>query len=76
MFPLRWNFPFRKKDGSLVNIGDAMGGDYTLPTASPSTKGGIKVGSGLSMDGEKLNATPYNLPTASDKVKGGVKIGS
>ena len=54
MFPLRWNFPFRKKDGSLVNIGDAMGGDYSLPTASTTTKGGIKVGDGLTMDGEKL----------------------
>ena len=30
---------------------------YTLPTASSSTKGGIKVGSNLSMDGEVLNAT-------------------
>ncbi len=26
MFPLRWNFPFRKKDGSMVNLEDAMGG--------------------------------------------------
>jgi microcystin-dependent protein len=30
---------------------------YTLPTASASTKGGIKVGSGLSMNGDTLNVT-------------------
>jgi hypothetical protein len=29
---------------------------YTLPTASASTKGGIKVGTGLSMNGEVMNA--------------------
>lgn len=26
MFPLPWNFPFRKKDGTIVNVVDAMGG--------------------------------------------------
>ena len=34
MFPIRWNFPFRKKDGSVVNISDAMsggGGESELP---------------------------------------------
>ena len=31
--------------------------NYSLPTASSSTKGGIKVGSNLSMNGEVLNAT-------------------
>lgn len=33
------------------------GGSYTLPTASADTKGGVKIGSGLSMDGEVLSAT-------------------
>lgn len=73
MFPLRWNFPFRKKDGSLVNIEDAMGGDYTLPTASSSTKGGVKVGHGLSMEGEALNRDdelPGYSSTESGKVLG------
>ena len=55
MFPIPWNKAYRKKDGSLVNIDDAMGGDYTLPTASASTKGGIKVGSGLRIDDEVLS---------------------
>lgn len=31
--------------------------NYSLPTASSSTKGGIKIGSNLSMSGEVLNAT-------------------
>ena len=37
--------------------GGSSGGSYTLPTASASTKGGVKIGSGLSMDGEVLSAT-------------------
>lgn len=59
MFPLRWNFPFRKKDGSMVNLEDAMsggGGGYTLPTASADVKGGVKIGDGLQMVGEVLSA--------------------
>lgn len=37
--------------------GSGGGGSYTLPTASASTKGGVKIGSGLSMDGDVLSAT-------------------
>ena len=33
------------------------GGGYSLPTASPTTKGGVKIGTGLSMDGDVLNAS-------------------
>lgn len=87
MFPIPFNFPFRKKDGSMTTIGDEIssgggGGGYTLPTASASTKGGIKIGAGLSMDGEVLNNTnptppsPYNLPTASAETLGGIKVGT
>lgn len=83
MFPIPWNFPFKKKDGSTTTIDDAIsaggGGGYTLPTASGSTKGGIKIGSGLTMDGEVLNnnnPTAYTLPMASADVLGGVKVGS
>ena len=81
MFPIPFNFPFRKKDGSVTTIDAAIssgGTPYTLPTASAETKGGVKIGSGLSMSGETLNnsnPTPYSLPTASASVKGGVKIG-
>lgn len=81
MFPIPFNFPFRKKDGSVTTIDAAISGGgtpYTLPTASDTVKGGVKVGAGLTMDGETLkntNPTPYTLPTASDSTKGGVKVG-
>lgn len=52
------------------------GGSYTLPTASDSTLGGVKVGSGLSISSGVLSADAYSLPTATDKVLGGIKVGS
>lgn len=55
MFPIPWNFPFRKKDGSLGKIED-LGSAYALPTASANTKGGVKIGNGLTMTGEVLSA--------------------
>lgn len=82
MFPIPFNFPFIKSNGQRTTIGAAIsegGGSYTLPTASDSTKGGVKIGSGLTMTGEVLsnnNPTPYILPTASDENLGGVKVGS
>lgn len=33
------------------------GETYTLPTANATTKGGVKIGNGLAMDGETLNVT-------------------
>lgn len=33
------------------------GGSYTLPTASETIKGGVKIGDGLQMDGEVLSTT-------------------
>ena len=50
--------------------------NYTLPTASASVKGGIMVGSGLSITDGVLSAGAYTLPTAGSDTKGGVKIGS
>lgn len=87
MFPIPFNFPFRKNDGTVTTIGSAIsegggGGGYTLPTASADTKGGVKIGAGLTMDGEVLRntnptpPTPYTLPIASAETLGGVKIGS
>ena len=82
MFPIPFNFPFRKNDGTITTIDDAIssggGGGYTLPTASASVKGGVKVGDGLTMDGEVLKTTGggYTLPTASADIKGGVKVGA
>ena len=87
MFPIPFNIPFRKKDGSLSTLGDELnngggGSSYTLPTASADTKGGVKIGEGLTMEGEVLKnnnptpATPYVLPVASNETLGGVKVGS
>lgn len=51
---------------------------YTLPTASSSTLGGVKVGTGLSINtsGVLSNSYSYTLPNATSSVLGGVKIGS
>lgn len=52
--------------------------DSILPKASNSTLGGIKVGTGLSVDanGVLSSQSTYTLPTASASVLGGIKIGT
>ena len=50
---------------------------YSLPIATASTLGGIKIGSGLTIDpvtGVVTAAGTYNLPTASTTQLGGVKV--
>ena len=37
--------------------GLSIANSYTLPTASTTTKGGVKIGSGLQMDGDTLSVT-------------------
>jgi hypothetical protein len=51
---------------------------YSLPIASPTVLGGIKVGSNLSIDvnGVLSAGNSYVLPTATGTVLGGVKIGN
>ena len=58
------------------NQGGGGSGTYTLPTASAVVKGGIKVGSGLTIDPSTgvLSADSYTLPTASTVTKGGVRV--
>jgi hypothetical protein len=58
--------------------GGGGGGSYTLPIASGGTLGGIKIGSGLSIDGSGVVTASgsYTLPTASGVTLGGIKIGS
>lgn len=46
-----------KRVKALEESGGGGGGSYVLPTASASVKGGVKIGSGLQMDGEVLSAT-------------------
>ena len=62
-------------DKTKLNSVEANANNYSLPTASASVKGGIKIGSGLSMSGDTLN-NAYSLPTASSSTLGGVKTGS
>lgn len=53
--------------------------EYTLPPATQSTLGGIKVGANLTITADgTLSGTPdtkYTLPVASSQVLGGVKVG-
>lgn len=74
MFPIPWNRAFRKKDGTLSTIGHEIengGGSYTLPTASGETKGGVKIGSRLTMNGEVLSADAQ-VPTHTSAEAGKV----
>ena len=54
------------------------GGGYTLPTATESVLGGVRIGSGISIDGNGVisASSGYTLPVATGSVLGGVKIGS
>lgn len=40
--------------------------NYTLPTASTTTKGGVKIGAGLQMNGDVLSATAGGIADAVD----------
>lgn len=57
---------------------NAMDLAVTIPTATDSVLGGIKVGNNLSITNGVLSATsaPYTLPTADASTLGGVKVGS
>lgn len=68
---------YSNNNGSLITLSlGGSGGSYTLPTASGSTLGGIKIGSGLSIDGNGVvTATDaglraYFLPTAPTNLAG------
>jgi len=52
--------------------------DYSLPTATASVLGGIKVGSGLTIDGSGVvtAAGTYTLPAATVSTLGGVIVGT
>lgn len=49
---------FLRGDGTWSTVPDA----YQLPTASASTKGGVKIGAGLTMNGEVLSADVQSVP--------------
>lgn len=59
----------------LAGIADGAN-NYSLPTASTNTLGGVKVGGGLAINDGVLSAGVYALPTASASTKGGIKVGN
>ena len=76
-FPLTrlWNYIKDKGDSTYQPKGTYL---TSIPIASSSTLGGVKIGSGLTVaeDGTISAATAYTLPTASSSVKGGIKVGT
>lgn len=76
-FPLTrlWNYIKDKGDSTYQPKGTYL---TSLPIASSSTLGGVKIGSGLTVaeDGTISAAAAYTLPTASSSVKGGIKVGT
>ena len=76
-FPLTrlWNYIKDKGDSTYQPKGTYL---TSLPVASSSTLGGVKIGSGLTVaaDGTISAAAAYTLPTASSSVKGGIKVGT
>jgi hypothetical protein len=64
-------------DGDLSTQSIPSSTTYTLPTASASELGGVKVGTGLNISSGVLSSTySYSLPTASSSQLGGVKVGA
>jgi hypothetical protein len=51
---------------------------YTLPTASSAVLGGVKIGSGISVDGNGVISASggYTLPSATTSTLGGVIVGT
>lgn len=76
-FPLThlWNYIKDKGDSTYQPAGTYL---TSLPIASSSTLGGVKIGSGLTVaeDGTISAAAAYTLPTASSSVKGGIMVGT
>lgn len=68
--------------GSYVGTGGGSGEGYTLPPASATTLGGVKIGSGINVtaDGtisaEGGGGSSYVLPPATPTTLGGVKVGN
>ena len=79
---MKLHFPDGKGGINTIEVSDNISlyienllEDWTLETASESVKGGIKVGNGLYMDGDSLNAKQYTLLPATKDSLGGVMVG-
>ena len=75
------NFQYNTTTGKFTYTPPDLSGylttQYTLPAATTTTLGGVKVGSNITINsGEISVAAPYSLPTASSTVLGGIKVGT
>jgi len=63
---------FRTTAGGVASL------TYSLPTASSSVLGGVKIGSGISIDGNGVisAAASYTLPSATTAALGGIIVGT
>lgn len=67
--------------GSYVGTGGGSGEGYTLPPASATTLGGVKIGSGINVTADGVisaeggGGAPYELPAATTTTLGGIKVG-
>jgi hypothetical protein len=62
---------------NFSNLGGGGGGSYTLPTATDSRLGGVKIGSGVTVTNDgTISVNEYQLSAATQNDLGGVKIGS
>ena len=56
-FPLKSSDAYIENNGKRSTLGKKLSNsDYQLPTATSQVKGGVKIGSGLTMSGETLSA--------------------
>lgn len=70
--PMLLDIPTQIGMERYVDNAVASVGPYTLPAATTTTLGGVKVGSNLSISSDGV--LNYSLPTASASTKGGVKV--
>ena len=75
------NFQYNTSTGKFTYTPPDLSGylttQYTLPAATTTTLGGVKVGSNITVNsGEISVAAPYSLVTASSTVLGGIKVGT
>lgn len=67
--------------GSYVGTGGGSGEGYTLPPASATTLGGVKIGSGINVTADGVisadggGGSSYVLPAATANTLGGIKVG-
>ena len=61
---------------AAVGTGSGGGGSYTLPIASTSTLGGIKIGTGfIESPAGVFNVSAVSMPAATTSTLGGIKVG-